>query len=64
MSSDELLRAFIANMRAQMSTGYIPAHHDKVARATFGRCFLDALDAASQLLPTSEEAEKLLVGTT
>lgn len=57
--SDDLLIAFIANMRAQMSAGYVPAHHDKVARATFVSFFLDALADASQLLPTSEEAEEL-----
>jgi len=68
--SDKQLRVFIANMRARMPVGYIPDHHDKVARATFCKYFLDALADASQLEPTSEEAKRLFnriveeVGTT
>lgn len=53
------LRAFIANMRKRMNPGFKPAHEDYVARATFVRCFLDALADASHLEPTAEEAEEL-----
>jgi ABC-type multidrug transport system fused ATPase/permease subunit len=68
---DARLREFIASMRSSLSAASSePEDHDKVARTTFTRHFLDALANASQLQPTEEESGEIFdliaeeVGTT
>ena len=56
---DEQLGAFIANMKGRSSLSQQSGNADTVSRATFVKCFLDALADAAHLVTTPEEAETL-----
>ena len=56
---DEQLGAFIANMKGRISLSQQSGNADTVSRATFVKCFLDALADAAHLVTTPKEAEML-----